>query len=86
MVFPCGTVIKNLPLNTEDVWVRSLGQKDPLKEEMATHSSILAWKIPWIGAWWATVHRVPKSRTWRSTHTQHRALPRDQLFTLCQVY
>ena len=28
-------------------WVRSLGWKDPLKKEMATHSSILAWKIPW---------------------------------------
>ena len=29
------------------MWVRSLGQEDPLEEEMATHSSILAWKIPW---------------------------------------
>ena len=29
------------------MWVRSLGQEDPLKEEMATHSSILAWKISW---------------------------------------
>ena len=28
-------------------WVRSLGGEDPLKKEMATHSSILAWKIPW---------------------------------------
>ena len=28
-------------------WVRSLGQEDPLKEGMATHSSVLAWKIPW---------------------------------------
>ena len=31
-----------------ETWVRSLGQEDPLKKEMATHSSILAWKIPWI--------------------------------------
>ena len=30
---------------------------------MATHFSILAWKIPWTGAWWATVHEVAKSRT-----------------------
>jgi len=30
------------------MWIRSLGQEDPLKEAMATHSSILAWKIPWI--------------------------------------
>ena len=31
------------------MWVRSLGQEDPLEEEMATHSSILAWRIPWTG-------------------------------------
>ena len=30
-----------------ETWVRSLGQKDPLEKEMAHHSSILAWKIPW---------------------------------------
>ena len=32
---------------TQETWVRSLVQEDPLEEEMATHSSILAWKIPW---------------------------------------
>ena len=32
---------------TEETWVRSLGQEDPLEEAMATHSSILAWRIPW---------------------------------------
>ena len=32
---------------TQEMWVRSLGQKDALEKEMATHSSILAWKIPW---------------------------------------
>ena len=32
---------------TQETWVLSLGQEDALKEEMATHSSILAWKIPW---------------------------------------
>ena len=38
------------------------GQKDPLEEAMATHSSILAWRIPMgRGAWWATVHGVIKS-------------------------
>ena len=31
----------------QDMWVQSLGQEDPLEEEMATHSSIPAWKIPW---------------------------------------
>ena len=34
------------------MWVRSLGEEDPLEEGMATHSSILAWRIPWTkGAW-----------------------------------
>ena len=41
--------VKNLPAmqETREMWVRSLGQEDPLEEEMATHSSILARKIPW---------------------------------------
>ena len=45
-------------------WVRSLGWKDSLEEGMATHSSILAWRIPMDrGAWWARVHGVTKSWT-----------------------
>ena len=41
------------------MWVRSLGQEDPLEEGMATHSSIFAWRIPMDrGAWQATVPRV----------------------------
>ena len=44
--------------------VQSLGREDPLEEGMATHSSILAWRIPMDrGAWWATVHKVTKSHT-----------------------
>ena len=39
-------VVKNL-LAMQEIWVRSLGQEDPLEKEMATHSSILAWEIPW---------------------------------------
>ena len=31
-----------------ETWVRSLGQEDPLEKEMATHSSVLAWRIPWM--------------------------------------
>ena len=46
------------------MWVQFLGQKDPLEEGMATHSSILAWRIPMDrGAWQATVHSVEKSWT-----------------------
>ena len=38
--------LKRLPA-MQETWVRSLGQEDPLEKEMATHSSILAWRIPW---------------------------------------
>ena len=39
-------LVKNLPAMRE-IWVRSLGWEDPLEKKMATHSSILAWRIPW---------------------------------------
>ena len=41
-------VVKNLSMQeTQGMWVQSLGQEDPLEEEMATHFGIAAWKIPW---------------------------------------
>ena len=56
-------MVKNLSA-MQETWVRSLGQEDSLEKEMATHSSILAWRILMDrGAWWATVHRVAKSQT-----------------------
>ena len=55
--------IKNLP-ERQETWVWSLSWEYPLEEGMATHSSILAWRIPMgRGAWWATVHGVTKSQT-----------------------
>ena len=39
-------MVKNLPAKQE-TWVGSLGQEDPLEKGKATHSSILAWRIPW---------------------------------------
>ena len=46
----------------QEMLVQFLGWEDPLEEEMATHSSILAWRIPMDrGAWWATVHGVIES-------------------------
>ena len=39
-------MVKNLPA-TQETWVGSLGQEDPLEKGMATHSSILAWRVPW---------------------------------------
>ena len=40
-------MVKHLPTMRE-IWVQSLGQEDLLEKEMATHSSILVWKIPWM--------------------------------------
>ena len=40
-------MVKRLP-TTRETWVRALGREDPLEKEMATLSSILAWKIPWM--------------------------------------
>ena len=44
--FLVAQLVKNLPA-VQETQVRSLGQEDPLEKEMANHSSILAWKIPW---------------------------------------
>ena len=43
--FPGGSAVKNLPMQEVRVW--SLGREDPLEKQMETHSSILAWEIPW---------------------------------------
>ena len=60
-------MVKNLPARQE-TWGQSLGWEDPLEKEMATHSSILAWRIPWT---WepsgAPVHDVAKSQIWLSS-------------------
>ena len=59
-------VVKNPAANAEDIRDAGLILKlgDPLEKEVATHSSILAWKISWMEeVWWATVHGVAKSWT-----------------------
>ena len=49
------------PCSRHETWVRPLDQEDPLQEEMATYSSILAWSIPMDrGAWRTTVHRITR--------------------------
>ena len=54
-------MVQNLPAMRE-TWVQSLGWEDPLEEDMATHSSILAWRVPMDRrAWWATVHKIAES-------------------------
>ena len=55
--------VRNLPAVWE-TWVQSLGWEDPLEEGMATHSSILAWRIPVDrGAWQGIVHGIAKTQT-----------------------
>ena len=64
--FPGSQLVKNLPTMWK-TWVQSLGWEYALEEGMATHSSILAWRIPINrGVCWATVHGVSKSWTWLS--------------------
>ena len=55
-------LVKNPPAMRK-TWVQSLGWENPLEKIMATHSSILAWRIPWT----CIVHGFAKSRTWLST-------------------
>ena len=47
--FQLASAVKNLPASqeTQESWVQSVGREDPLEKRIATHSSILAWKIPW---------------------------------------
>ena len=45
--FPDASVVKNLQA-IQEAWVQSLGWQDPLEKGVATHSSVLAWRIPWI--------------------------------------
>ena len=69
-------MVKDTPTSAGDTetWVRPLGREDPLEEGMATHSCILAWRIPMVrGAWRATVHGVAKSRTRLSDRARTRA-------------
>ena len=71
-------VVKNhLPVQEmKETWVRSLGRKDPPEEGMATHSSRLAWRIPWMD-WLAKIDRVTKSREHLkrlSTYAEHHRL------------
>ena len=61
-------MVKHLPAMWE-TWVQSPGWEDPLEEVMATHSSILAWRIPMDrGAWRATAHGVAELDTTEQLH------------------
>ena len=67
-------MVKNPPamLEPQEMWGPSLGQEDLLEEGMATHSSILAWKIPWTGQpgkLWSMGSHSQIPLKWLSTHT-----------------
>ena len=65
-------VVKNLPVMWE-TWLQSLGLEDPLEKEMATHSGILAWRIPWTeepGGLYSPWGHKELDTTERLTHTQ----------------
>ena len=71
--FPSGSVVKNLPAMQEmqKTQVRSLSQEDSLQEDIATHSSILAWRIPWTEETGGLQSMGSQSRTqlkWLSKH------------------
>ena len=72
--FPYGAVANNLPAKAKDAGeeVQSLGQEDPLEKEMATHSSILTWRIPWMGysPWDCKESDTAEQLTHTHTHTQ----------------
>ena len=61
-------MVSSLPA-TQETWVQSLGREDPLEEGMATNSSILAWKIPWMEEPGRLPSMESQSRTWLSDFT-----------------
>ena len=75
-------MVKNPP-EMQETWVRSLSWEDPLVEGMATHSSILTWRISMErGVWWARVHGVTKSQTGLSNSARGTSLV-VQLLRIC---
>ena len=69
LMFMCDMMVKNLP-TMQETWVWSLGWEDLQKNGMATHSSILTWRIPLNrGAWRSTVHGVARIRNNWETNT-----------------
>ena len=74
--FPGGSVEKNPPAmqETQEIRVQSLGREDPLEEGMATHSSILAWKIPWTEETDGFIGLARVRHNWSNLARTHRSL------------
>ena len=74
---------KNPPAmqESQEMWVWSLGGEDPLEREVATHSSILAWKSPMDrGDWWATIHGLTKGRIQLNNQAHAQSSCRNHLY------
>ena len=71
-------MVKNLPAMWE-TWVRSLGREDPLEKEMATHSSTLAWKIPWM----EEPGRLQCMESQRVTFIEHKVKVKSEVAQSC---
>ena len=69
----------------QEMWIQSLGQKNPLKEEMATHSSILAWRIPWTEEPGGLQSMGSQSWTWLSKQARFWGLIDNLLKLLAYV-
>ena len=85
---PCGSVVKNPP-TTEKTQVQSLGQEDPLENEMATHSSILAWEIPWTeepGGLQSMAGSQESDTIQRLKHHHHYLVSRELLFLMIKKF
>ena len=68
MDFLGGSVVKNLPV-MQEMQVQSLGWEDPLEKEVATHSSVLAWRIPWTKELWG--HKESDTIEWLHVYCDH---------------
>ena len=79
--------VKHLPV-TRETWVRSLGPEDPLEKEMATHSSILAWRIPWTEepGGLQSMGRKESDTTERLTHTKCYPIENRFLFSFALFF
>ena len=82
---PMTQMVKNLPA-VQETWVQSLGREDPLEKDMATHFSILAWRIPWTeepGGLKSRSHK--ESDTTEQLNHHHSTLSNSQIIFLLET-
>ena len=76
---------RRIHLWMQEMWVPSLGREEPLEEEMATHSRVLAWKTPWTeepgGSRFKGLQRVTQLNDWVCTHTHMHTFIQDKMWS-----